>query len=261
MVTDKRSRKREARAAREEALRRRRNARLIGLGVLGAIILGLVAFGTLDDKSEPAADATPAAQAACDAEPPPEADPQQYNAPEDVLEEGVDYRAVIHTSCGDIEMDLFEEDAPQTVNSFVFLAREGYFDGLTWHRISSNFVIQAGDPDGENGSEVDGPGYSLDDENLPAQGRVYQFGVVAMAKSQPNTGGSQFFIITHLGADGTPEPAGLDPLYSIFGQVTDSSFEAVRTIAQQETKGGNDPVEAEQPIVPVYIESIEILEA
>jgi cyclophilin family peptidyl-prolyl cis-trans isomerase len=261
MATDKRARKREARAVREMELRRRRNTRLIGLGVLGAIIVGLIVFGTLDDSSEPDEKTDAASEAACDAEPPPKADPQQYDAPEQVIEEGIDYRAVIHTSCGDIEMDLLEAEAPETVNSFVFLAREGYFDGLIWHRISSNFVIQTGDPDGQNGSELDGPGYSLDDENLPTQGRVYQFGVVAMANSGPNSAGSQFFIITHLGADGTPEPAGLDPLYSIFGQVSDSSFESVRTIAQQETKGGNDPVEAEKPIVPVFIESIEIIEA
>ena len=263
MATDKRARKRDARAARDAALRQRRNARLIGLGVLGLVSVGLIAFGAMGDSDEePEGAATPAsAAAACDSEAPPEADPQQYDAPEQMLEEGVDYRAIIHTSCGDIEMDLFEAEAPDTVNSFVFLAQEGYFDGLIWHRISNNFVVQTGDPDGQNGSGVDGPGYSLEDENLPAQGRVYQFGVVAMANSGPDTAGSQFFIISHLGPDDNPEPAGLDPLYSIFGEVAESSFETVLTIARQETKGGNDPVVAEQPIVPVYIESIEIIEA
>jgi len=262
MATDKRARKREARALRQEALRRRRNARLLGLGGLGIVIVGLIAFGTLGGSEETPEDgASPGAQVACGAEPPPPADPQQYEEPEQVLEDGVDYRAVIHTSCGDIEMDLFEDDAPRTVNSFVFLAQEGYFDGQTWHRISQNFVIQGGDPDGINGSELDGPGYSLDDENLPAQGRVYQFGVVAMANAGPNTSGSQFFIVTHLGPDDNPEPAGLDPLYSIFGEVAESSYETVLEIARQETTGGNDPSAAEQPVVPVYIESIEIVEA
>lgn len=232
------------------------------LGGLIAVVIALFVFDSaFRSDEEPDATATPAGAAACDAEAPPEADPQQYDAPEQVLEEGVDYRAVIHTSCGDIEMDLFEQDAPETVNSFVFLAQEGYFDGLTWHRISNNFVIQAGDPDGLNGNPPDGPGYTLPDENLPKEGRVYQFGVVAMANAGADSGGSQFFIISHLGPDDNPEPAGLDPLYSIFGEVAESSYETVLTIARQETKGGNDPTTAEQPIVPVYIESIEIVEA
>lgn len=264
MATDKRARKREARAAREAQLRRRRNGRLLGLAGLGVVIVGLVALGAFGGDSTPEPDEEePEAAAACGAEAPPEADPQQYDAPEQVLEDGVDYRAVIHTSCGEIEMDLFEDEAPGTVNSFVFLARQGYFDGLTWHRVVSNFIIQTGDPDGINGSELDGPGYTIEGENLPQQGRVYRFGVVAMANTggDPDTGGSQFFIVSHFGPSGTRDPAGLDPLYSIFGRVEDSSFEAVRTIGQQETKSGNEPAEADMPIVPVYIERIEIIEA
>lgn len=263
MATDKRARKRDARTARQEALRQRRNTRL---AVLALVIVGVIAAVVLtggDDgrpvaDEEPAPDATAAsAEAACGAEIPEPADPQQYDSPEDVLEEGVDYRAIIHTSCGDIEMDLFEDDYPQTVNSFVFLAREGFYDGLTFHRLVPNFVIQGGDPEGTGGG---GPGYNVEDE-FPAKGNIYRFGIVAMANAGPGTTGSQFFIVTHRGADGSAEPAGLDPLYSLLGQITDDSAETVLEIQQQETFGGNDPATAEQPIAPVYIESIEIIEA
>lgn len=263
MAADKRARKRAIREERQAALRRRRNARLGGIAALIAIVVAVAVFAGRDSGQPASGDepAPEAAAAACEAEAPPEASPKEYAEPEQVLEEGVDYGAVIHTSCGDIHIDLFEAEAPKTVNSFVFLAREGYFDGLIWHRISANFVIQTGDPNGQNGTPPDGPGYQLPDENLPEKGNVYRFGVVAMANSGPDTAGSQFFIISHLGPNDEIDPAALDPFYSIFGQASEGSFGAILQIAQQETKGGNDPVEAELPIVPVYIESIEIIEA
>ena len=263
MATDKRARKRDARAAREEALRRRRNTRLAVLALIILALIGGVVFAGRDGgkKEEPAApEATdaPAEGIACEGPEPPEADPQQYDQPEQVLEEGVDYRAVISTSCGDIEMDLFEEEYPETVNSFVFLANEGFYDGLTFHRIVGNFVIQGGDPEGTGAG---GPGYEIKDE-FPDKGNIYRWGLVAMANSGPGTTGSQFFIVTHTGPNGeTDQPVGLDPLYSLLGQVEDSSFEVVQEINQQETFGGNDPARAEQPITPVYINSIEIIEA
>ncbi|MGI8519157.1 MAG: peptidylprolyl isomerase [Actinomycetota bacterium] len=107
-----------------------------------------------------------------------------------------------------------EEQAPITVNNFVFLAREGSFDGLVWHRVVQRFVIQTGDPDGLNGHAPDDAGYSIPDELAGTEGRDYVFGVVAMANTgQPGTGGRQFFIVVQ------PEgSAGLDPLYTIFGQ-------------------------------------------
>ncbi|HEV3472779.1 MAG TPA: peptidylprolyl isomerase [Actinomycetota bacterium] len=260
MATDKRARKRDARAAREEALRRRRNTRLVVLAVVILGLIGAVIFtGRDDDKKAPTAADSPApdADVACGGEEPPEANPQQYNKPEQVLEKGVDYRAVISTSCGDIEMDLFEEEYPKTVNSFVFLAREGFYDGLTFHRIVGNFVIQGGDPEGTGGG---GPGYDVPDE-FPEEGNVYEFGIVAMANAGPGTTGSQFFIVTHLGPNDEVEPAGLDPLYSLLGRVEESSAAVIREINQQETFGGNDPARAEQPIVPVFINSVEIIEA
>lgn len=263
MATDKRARKRSAREQRLEAERKRRNARLIAVGAVLLAVVGFAIFAAGDDggggggngarNDEPAA-----ADAACDSDAPPEADPQQYDAPPDMqLEEGVDYSATIVTSCGDIQIDLLEDEAPVTVNNFVFLAREGYFDGLIWHRVERNFVIQAGDPDGNNGNPPDGPGYEIEDE-LWAKSRDYVWGTVAMANAGPNTGGSQFFIIV---AEPRDKPAGLQPLYSVFGTVAPDSYGTLEEIARAETPGGGDPAEASKPIVPIFIETVEIAEA
>ncbi len=271
--SEKRMRKKDARdaalAQRRAELRRRTIARLIGVGVVLAIVIGF-AFFSGDDDSDPAADETPEPTsqdiAACGAQPPPATEPQQYDSPPDLtLPEGVDYRAVVHTSCGDIEMDLLEESAPKAVANFVFLAQEGYFDGLIFHRVEANAVIQTGDPNGFNGQPPDGPGYSIEEEP-PRNSQAYVYGVAGMANTgQPNSTGSQWFIVTHKGG-----PAGYDPLYSVFAVVDGSEDEAVTTpseetldeIDSQETDVSNpDPAEAVKPLVPVYIESIEITEA
>jgi cyclophilin family peptidyl-prolyl cis-trans isomerase len=273
VATEKRARKKQhrdqRRAAMQAAYRRRRFIRLTSV----LLVVGLaIAFGS-EGSDEPTAggkrSSSPSAPAsaepesgkvACGAERPPKANPKQYDKPEQVLEDGVDYGAVIQTSCGKIELDLFEEDAPETVNNFVFLAKEGYFDGLTWHRIVGNFVIQTGDPDGVNGQEPDGPGYSIKDE-LPTKANVYTFGAVAMANAGANTGGSQFFIVTHQGPDGeTDVPAGLTPDYALFGQVDEGSFDVVEEIGKIPTLGDADPAQADTPRTPVYIESIKIVE-
>jgi cyclophilin family peptidyl-prolyl cis-trans isomerase len=190
----------------------------------------------------------------------PASDPQQYDGekPYPDLESGVDYSAVITTSCGDIEMDLAEEQAPATVASFVFLSKEGYFDGLTWHRVVGGFVIQTGDPNGRNGEPPDGPGYTIPDELEGIKDKDYRYGTVAMANSGPNTSGSQFFVVVHDRENS--EPAGLDAAYTIFGQVEEGSFDVIDEVSRQPVEGGDDPVTAEQPRVPVYIESIEIIE-
>lgn len=260
MASDKRARKKsfrdEAVAAREAALRRRRYIRL---GVLGLVIAAVVGWAVFSgrDEGKPVADTKDATEdealAACGAEPPPAADPQQYNKPEQVLEDGVDYAAVMHTSCGDIEFDLLEDSAPVTVNSFVFLAREGFYDGLIFHRVIGNFVIQGGDPEGTGSG---GPGYTIKDE-FPDKGNEYVFGTLAMANAGPGSTGSQFFFVVHEGPNGEiDEPAGLDPLYSLFGQADEGSFEVIKEISQVEL----DPNSPERPLVPVYIESVEIVE-
>lgn len=270
---DKRARKKqfrdEAAAARAAEFRKRRLVRFGVLGLIVAAVLGFALFSgkEADESASKDAAAQPSEQAsapsdepsappegvACDGEKPPAATSKQYDAPEDVMKEGVDYAAVMHTSCGDIEMDLLEAKAPETVNNFVFLSQEGFYDGLTFHRVVGNFVIQGGDPEGTGGG---GPGYAIKDE-FPKNGNEYVFGTVAMANAGPNTTGSQFFIVVHEGAAGqTDEPAGLDPLYSLFGKISQSSFEVAKEISKVEVGGPT----GELPVLPVYIESIEIIE-
>jgi peptidyl-prolyl cis-trans isomerase B (cyclophilin B) len=274
----KRARKKEARdrrtAAYAAAYRRRRIARVVAVVVAVAVIGALVIYTTgNDDSTQPAAG--DAASPSTTPTPPPSPCPEvaapdsnpttDYAAapdPSEVLESGVDYSAVIETSCGDIEVDLLEE-RPATIASFIFLAQEGYFDGLTWHRIERNFVIQSGDPNGLNGQPPDGPGYQIPDEVDGTRDRDYTFGTLAMANAGPDTGGSQFFFVVHdpkaARAGARPEPAGLEPLYTIFGRAASSSFGVLDKIARQPIKGGSDQVTASQPIVPVYIETIEII--
>ena len=282
---DKRARKKqhrdEIRAAQQAALARRRNMRLLGAMLVLAVLIGGSIFFSQDDDAQPGAsapgagaEAEPEAEAACGAEAPPKADPKtEYKEPEEVLEEGVDYTATIHTSCGEIVIDLLEETTPESVNNFIFLAQEGYYDGNIWHRVEQNSVIQAGDPNGQNGVPPDGPGYTIKDE-LPEKSNQYVYGVVGMANAGPNTGGSQFFIVIQKN-----RPAGYQPFYSIFGEVIEGSTAAspeeigcnvegegliptLEAIGCQPTNtGAAEATEAVKPIVPVYIETIEINEA
>ena len=268
----KRARKKEFRDAREAewaaAERRRRMALYIAAAVAVLALVGFAIGSSLvggDEDGGKGGDVAAGGNGgnggngggavACGAEAPAEAAPQEYaKAPPHQLEEGVDYRAIVHTSCGDIELDLLEEDTPATVSNFVFLAEEGYFDGLIWHRVESS-VIQTGDPNGLNGQPPDGPGYAIKDE-LPKEASEYVYGVVGMANSGPGTAGSQWFIVTH-----KEGPAGFQPLYAIFATVDEASFAVLDEIGKQPTQGGSDPTEAVKPKKPIYIETIEIVEA
>jgi cyclophilin family peptidyl-prolyl cis-trans isomerase len=171
------------------------------------------------------------------------------------------YEAVIHTNCGDIKVTLNAKQAPETVNSFVYLAEKGFYDGLLWHRIVRNFVIQAGDPNGKNGVPPDGPGYTIEDE-FPDRSNVYTFGTIAMANTgRPDSGGSQFFIVVHEGNKAKArftQPAGLQPSYTVFGKVDRSSFPVLERIAKVPVEGGTDPVTQSEPVAPVFIESIDV---
>lgn len=264
----KRARKKEfrdQRLAEWQAAERRRRMALFGAVVIALLALVAFALGSgfigddePDNRSQVAGGGNGEEEeggVACGAEAPPEADPQEYSkAPANQLEEDVDYRAIVTTSCGEIEMDLLEEETPGTVSNFVFLANEGYFDGLIWHRVEPS-VIQTGDPNGLNGTPPDGPGYSIEDE-LPKQASEYVYGVVGMANSGPNSGGSQWFIVTH-----KEGPAGFQPLYAIFATVDEGSYGTLEEIVKQPTQGGNDPATAVMPKQTIYIESIEIVEA
>jgi peptidylprolyl isomerase len=134
---------------------------------------------------------------------------QQFSSPPEM---GIDpdkrYTATMDTSMGDLVIALDAIKAPKTVNNFVFLALNHYYDGIVIHRIINGFVCQGGDP---TGTGRGGPGYRFDDE-LPRPGQ-YEIGSVAMANAGPNTNGSQFFLISG------PSGAGLPPQYSLFGKI------------------------------------------
>lgn len=144
---------------------------------------------------------------------------KRYNAPPEMqIETNRTYNAVIKTNKGDIHLQLNPAEAPMTVNSFVFLVRESFYDGVTFHRVVPRFVIQGGDPTGTGSG---GPGYKFKDEPVR---RPYKAGTLAMANSGPNTNGSQFFICLE-------DQASLPPSYTIFGDTT-SGMDVVRSIRQ-----------------------------
>lgn len=135
---------------------------------------------------------------------------QQWSSPPAMqIDPEKSYKVSMETTRGTIEIDLFPEYAPKTVNNFVFLASEGFYDGVTFHRVISNFMIQGGDP---TGSGRGGPGYRFEDE-FDGNPLRHETGVLSMANAGPNTNGSQFFI-TH-----GPQPH-LDNRHTVFGKVT-----------------------------------------
>ncbi|HVM16774.1 MAG TPA: peptidylprolyl isomerase [Gaiellaceae bacterium] len=117
-------------------------------------------------------------------------------------------KATLHTNHGAIELELYPEDAPKTVDNFVKLARDGFYDGVIFHRVIPDFMIQGGDPTGTGSG---GPGYQFEDE---ANDHAVERGALAMANAGPNTNGSQFFIVT---ADSCP---WLNGKHTVFGRVT-----------------------------------------
>jgi peptidyl-prolyl cis-trans isomerase B (cyclophilin B) len=145
----------------------------------------------------------------------------------------------MHTSAGAIELELFDEDAPKTVENFRKLASEGFYDGLVFHRIIKDFMIQGGCPEGTG---TGGPGYTFEDE-INAHKVVR--GALAMANAGPNTNGSQFFIVT------TVQAPWLDGKHTVFGRVT-NGMDAVDTLEATETDASDRPVAAQR------IERVEI---
>jgi peptidyl-prolyl cis-trans isomerase B (cyclophilin B) len=136
---------------------------------------------------------------------------KQYSKyPDMVIDPNKTYRATIKTNRGDIQLDLFAKDTPKTVNNFVFLARDKFYDGLTFHRVINNFMAQGGDP---NGDGRGGPGYKFEDETRGNSRQKHETGSLSMANAGPNTNGSQFFICHG------PQPH-LDGKHTVFGKVT-----------------------------------------
>ena len=142
------------------------------------------------------------------------------------------YTATVETDCGTVTIDLHATKAPITVNNFVTLARDGYYDGVVFHRVIPGFMIQGGDPTGTGTGD---PGYRFEDE-LPAPARPqYPKGSMAMANAGPNTNGSQFFIVTG------PSGESLPPSYSLFGTVT-SGMDVVSAIENDGSRDGKPKV-------------------
>jgi cyclophilin family peptidyl-prolyl cis-trans isomerase len=137
-------------------------------------------------------------------------------------------RATLHTNRGAVEVELFDEDAPKTVENFAKLAREGFYDGVVFHRVIKGFMIQGGDP---TGTGTGGPGYQFEDE---INDHKIVRGALAMANAGPNTNGSQFFIVT---ADAAP---WLDGKHTVFGRVT-SGMDAVDAIEAVDVDGRDKP--------------------
>ena len=148
-------------------------------------------------------------------------------------------KATLHTSEGPIEIELFPNEAPKTVENFTKLAGEGFYDGLTFHRVIPDFMIQGGCPEGTG---TGGPGYKFEDE---FNEHKVERGALAMANAGPNTNGSQFFLVT------TAEAPWLDGKHTVFGTVTDG-MDAVDAIEGTDTDG------ADRPRSPQVIERVEL---
>jgi cyclophilin family peptidyl-prolyl cis-trans isomerase len=244
-------------AARRAAERRRRaRNRAIAIGVVVFLIVGAggaVAWTLL--TGEPETTPTPEARdtptpttVACGAREPRTAgeDKQRFRKPPRLdLREGADYRATVETSCGRVQLDLFEEQAPVAVNNFVFLAEEGFYDGLTFHRLETDFVVQGGDPAGDGSG---GPGYQFEDEL--DRDATYRPGTLAMANSGPDTNGSQFFIVIG------PEGRSLPPDYTIFGEVTggEGALDRINAVPTAPNPDG----QTHHPTETIYMETVTI---
>jgi cyclophilin family peptidyl-prolyl cis-trans isomerase len=172
------------------------------------------------------------------------ADSNSKQPPVMQIDKSKTYSAIIKTSEGDIAIDLDAKKVPITVNNFVALAKQKFYDGTVFHRVMKDFMIQGGDPNGDGSG---GPGYKFADESLAGK---YTRGSVAMANSGPNTNGSQFFII-HKDYD-------LPNSYVIFGHVS-SGLDAVDKIAEAKVTD-NGAGEKSKPVKPVVMDSVQIVE-
>jgi peptidyl-prolyl cis-trans isomerase B (cyclophilin B) len=244
-------------AVRRQAERRRRQrqrATVIAVALVVALIGGVVAFAAFTgSETPPAASGTPTPQpVACGATAPADASkqPQEFaNPPPMKIDPKKTYTATLDTSCGTIAIQLLADEAPETVNSFMFLAGKGYFDGTHFHRIDTSIdIIQGGDPTGTGEGR---PGYTIPDELTGNES--YGPGVVAMANAGPNTGGSQFFIVYG------PKGHNLDsaPNYTIFGRIV-KGLAVVKRIAKIPVQDTSAGPAGQQPSETVYIDKVTV---
>lgn len=256
-MSDRRQRQKEQRAAKREAERKRESRRELGRRLFTALIFGVVVVGIFALGGAFGGESTDvpgtyedyrAQETACGAEQPPSEQVMTFEGPEDqAISTSATVTATIATSCGEIVIELDAEGAPETVNSFVFLAREGFYDGQVIHRIARDFAFQTGDPQADG---TGGPGYVVPDE-FPDEDFVYEEGVVAMHSRGARSTGSQFFVIT--GDDGRH----LTNQFNVLGNVI-SGQDAIDRIMEVSTATAPGTVEQSRPLETVYVESITI---
>jgi cyclophilin family peptidyl-prolyl cis-trans isomerase len=257
-MTDRRRRQKEQRAAKREAEKKQNARRELGrrlgtaliFGVLLVAVLAIGAFFGDDEGDLPRGyEGFRAQPTACEAEQPPPELVAEFSEPEDQTDvtPSAVVTATLQTSCGDIVIELDPADYPETVNSFVFLAREGFYNGQVFHRIVADFQAFAGDPLADG---TGGPGYRIPDE-FPPEDFVYTPGVVAMDNVGKGTTGSQFFIVLGEAAD------VLNPQFNVLGNVV-SGQETLDRIQEVETARRPGSVEDSLPLQTVYIENVTI---
>lgn len=258
-MSDRRQRQKEQRAAKREAERKQEQRRELGRRLITAFIFGIVVvgifavsgiFGGENAETPTSYDGYRDQPTACGAEAPPPETVMTFSAPEPQtdISGSSEVTATITTSCGDIVIALDPANYPETVNSFVFLARAGYYDGQVFHRIARDYLLQGGDPEADG---TGGPGYVIEDEFPADQDFTYVEGTVAMANRGSRSTGSQFFIV--IGDSGRH----LTPLFNVLGEVV-SGQDALARIAEVETGTARGSVEQSLPRESVYIESISI---
>jgi cyclophilin family peptidyl-prolyl cis-trans isomerase len=198
--------------------------------------------------SPAAAQASPAANAAANTADVASRNNKYKAAPPMKIDKGVKYTATIATNKGTMKADLFADTAPVTVNNFVFLANDHFYDGVIFHRIVAGFVIQGGDP---TGTGTGGPGYKFPDEPSSFS-KNYEKGTLAMANSGPNTNGSQFFICV----DNLTAKGALPKQYTIFGKVSDG-LDVIDKILAVPRSAGSDGAQS-KPTEKVFMENVTI---
>jgi cyclophilin family peptidyl-prolyl cis-trans isomerase len=221
----------------------------LGFGLLVIGIFAVAAFFGSDDGALPGSyEGFREQPTACGADQPPPEPVVQFDEPEvqSDITTSATVAATLETSCGPIVIEL-DTSNQETANSFVFLAREGFFDGQVFHRIVADFLVQSGDPEA-NGTG--GPGYIIADE-FPASDFVYTPGVVAMQNIGKRTTGSEFFIVTDESA------SVLNPQFNVLGTVT-SGEDALSQMEEIETAQKPGSREDSLPLETVYIESVTI---
>lgn len=257
-MTDRRRRQKEQRAAKRQAEKKQRARRELGRRLLTAFGFGLVvaavfAAGALfDDEGElpRGYEGFREQPIACGADPPPAEEVQVYDEPEpqeDVTPES-EVTATIRTSCGDIVLRLDAAGYPETVQSFVFLARDGFYDGQVFYRILDGFLVETGDPAADG---TGGPGYTVPDE-FPPEDFTYQPGMVAMSNVGRGTTGSRFFIILDEAAASV-----LNPRFNLLGEMVQGE-ETLDRMLEIETARRPGSREQSLPLETVYIEQVVI---